>query len=316
MRVVFAGTPEVALPALEAIAASRHALVGVVTRPDAPAGRGRRLTPSPVARWVTQWVTERAGVDVPVLKPEDPRDPAFQAALRALQPDCCPVVAYGALVPESALAIPRHGWVNLHFSVLPAWRGAAPVQHAIWAGDEVTGATTFRIVKALDAGPTYGVMTERVRPTDTAGDLLGRLAEGGAGLLVQTLDGIEDGSLEAREQPTEGVSIAPKVTVEDARVDWSAPAVAIDRQVRACTPAPGAWTTVAGERMKVEPVRLDPGADPLPPGELRVARSSVHVGTGTHPVELGRVKPHGRKLMPAADWARGVHLEPGTKLGD
>jgi methionyl-tRNA formyltransferase len=311
MRLVFAGTPEVALPALDAIAASRHELVGVVTRPDAPAGRGRRLTPSPVASWA-----EEHRPDVPVLKPEHPRDPDFQDALRALDPDCCPVVAYGALVPQSALDIPPHGWVNLHFSVLPAWRGAAPVQHAIWAGDEVTGATTFRIVKALDAGPTFGVMTERVRPTDTAGDLLERLAEGGAGLLVQTLDGIEDGSLEAREQPADGVSIAPKVSVEDAHVDWSAPAVAIDRQVRACTPSPGAWTTVAGERMKVEPVRIDPEAEPLAPGELRVARDAVHVGTGTHPVELGRVKPFGKKLMPAADWARGVHLEPGARLGE
>jgi methionyl-tRNA formyltransferase len=269
------------------------------------------LSPSPVARWV-----EERGLDVPVLKPDHPRDPDFQAALRALAPDCCPVVAYGALVPQSALDIPPHGWVNLHFSVLPAWRGAAPVQHALRAGDEVTGATTFRIVKELDAGPTFGVMTETIRPTDTAGDLLARLAEGGAGLLVQTLDGIEDGSLEAREQPAEGVSIAPKVTVDDARIDWSLPAVAIDRQVRACTPAPGAWSTIAGERIKVEPVRIDPDADPLPAGELRVARNAVHVGTGTDPVELGRVKPFGKRLMPAADWARGVRLDPGTRLGD
>jgi methionyl-tRNA formyltransferase len=315
MRVVFAGTPEVALPALEAVAASRHELVGVITRPDAPAGRGRRLTPSPVARWTEGWAAA-AGRDVPVLKPDHPRDPDFQAALRALAPDCCPVVAYGALVPQAALDIPRHGWVNLHFSVLPAWRGAAPVQHAVWAGDEVTGATTFRIVRELDAGPTFGVMTERIRPGDTSGDLLGRLAEGGAGLLVQTLDGIEDGSLEAREQQAEGVSLAPKVTADDARIDWTQPAMAIDRQVRACTPAPGAWSTVAGERIKVEPVRIDPAADRLPPGELRVGRTTVHVGTGTDPVELCRVKPFGKKLMPAADWARGVRLEAGTRLGD
>jgi methionyl-tRNA formyltransferase len=310
MRVVFAGTPEVALPSLAAIAASRHELVGVVTRPDAPAGRGRRLTPSPVA----QWVADR-GLGVPVLKPAHPRDADFQDALRALAPQCCPVVAYGALVPQAALDIPAHGWVNLHFSVLPAWRGAAPVQRAIWAGDEVTGATTFRIVAALDAGPTYGVMTERVRPTDTAGDLLDRLAEGGAGLLVQTLDGIEDGTLEAREQPADGVSIAPKLTVEEAQVDWTLPAVAIDRQVRACTPAPGAWTTVAGDRMKLGPVRPDPAAESLAPGRLRVTRTEVQVGTGTHPVALGEVKPFGKKLMPAADWARGVHLDPDAGLG-
>src|SRR3954454_10615505 len=216
MRLVFAGTPEVALPSLDAIAESDHELVGVVTRPDAPAGRGRKLVASPVGQRAEE-------LGVPVLKPEHPRDPEFQDALRALEPDCCPVVAYGALLPQSALDIPVHGWVNLHFSVLPHWRGAAPVQHAIWNNDEVTGATTFRIVKELDAGPTYGVMTERIRPDDTSGDLLERLAEGGAGLLVATLDGIEDGSLEARPQGAEGTSYAPKITVTDARVDWSEP---------------------------------------------------------------------------------------------
>src|SRR4029077_18512475 len=194
MRLVCAGPPDVPLPALEGVAGSRHELVGVVTRPDAPAGRGRRLVASPVALRAEE-------LGGPVLKPGHPREPDFQHALRSLAPDCCPVVAYGALLPPSALDIPEHGWVNLHFSVLPAWRGAAPVQHAIWAGDEVTGATTFRIVKELDAGPTFGLMTEVIRPDDTAGDLLERLAEGGAGLLVQTLDGIEDGSIEAREQP-------------------------------------------------------------------------------------------------------------------
>ncbi len=249
MRVVFAGTPEVALPALDAVAASRHDLVGVVTRPDARAGRGRRLVASPVAQRGEE-------LGVPVLKPGHPRDESFAAALRELRPDCCPVVAYGALLPRSVLDIAPHGWVNLHFSVLPAWRGAAPVQHAIWAGDEVTGATTFRIVEALDAGPTFGLMTQTIRPDDTAGDLLARLAEGGAGLLVQTLDGIEDGSLEAREQPADGVSLAPKITVEDARVDWTEPALAVDRRIRACTPSPGAWSTWAGERIKLGPVSL------------------------------------------------------------
>lgn len=306
MRVVFAGTPEPALPALEAVAASRHELVGVVTRPDAPAGRGRRLVASPVAQRAEE-------LGVPVLKPEHPRDPGFQAELRGLAPDCCPVVAYGALLPRTALEIPPHGWVNLHFSLLPAWRGAAPVQHALWAGDEVTGATTFRIVPALDAGPVFGVMTERVRPTDTAGDLLARLATGGAELLVRTLDGIEDGSLEAREQPAEGVSLAPKVEVADAEVDWSRPAVGIDRQVRACTPAPGAWTTYAGERVKLGPVRLTDG-EPLKPGVLEVTKNAVHVGTGSVPVLLGDVKPFGKKQMPAADWARGARLESGARF--
>lgn len=313
MRVVFAGTPEVALPALQAIADSQHELVGVVTRPDAPAGRGRKLVASPVAQ-----AAEALGV--PVLKPEHPRDPEFQEALRALAPDCCPVVAYGALLPQSALDIPEHGWVNLHFSILPAWRGAAPVQHSIWAGDEFTGATTFRIVKELDAGPTFGVMTERIRPTDTAGDLLGRLADGGAGLLVSTLDGIADGSLEAREQPADGISFAPKILVDDARIDWTEPAVAVDRRIRACSPFPGAWSTLQGERIKIGAVTPDPDAvvdgEPLAPGVLRVSKKAVHVGTASVPVRLGEVKAFGKKQMNAADWARGAQLPADVRLGD
>ncbi|UMG94942.1 methionyl-tRNA formyltransferase [Nocardioides sp. TF02-7] len=307
MRVVFAGTPEVAVPALDAVAASRHELVGVVTRPDAPAGRGRRLTPSPVAARAEE-------LGVPVLKPEHPRDPEFQERLRALGPDCCPVVAYGALIPQSALDIPVHGWVNLHFSLLPAWRGAAPVQHAIWAGDEVTGATTFRIVRELDAGPTFGVMTETIRATDTAGELLGRLATGGSELLVATLDGLADGSLEAREQPAEGVTLAPKITVDDARVAWHEPATAVDRRVRACTPAPGAWTTFEDERVKLGPVAPVVDGPDLAPGQLAVGKRDVLVGTGTVPVRLGEVKAFGKKQMPAADWARGARLADGAKL--
>lgn len=301
MRLVFAGTPEPALPALDAIADSAHELVGVVTRPDAPAGRGRRLTPSPVALRAEE-------LGVPVLKPEHPRDPEFQQALRELRPDCCPVVAYGALLPQSALDIPEHGWVNLHFSCLPAWRGAAPVQHAVWAGDEVTGATTFRIVPALDAGPTFGVMTERIRPTDTSGDLLARLAEGGAGLLVATLDGIADGTIEAREQPTDGLSLAPKITVEDAHVSWTEPGEWVDRRIRACTPAPGAWTTYDDQRLKLGPVTLT--EERLAPGEVRIGKNEVLVGTGTVAVRLGEVKAFGSRQMPAADWARGIR--PGS----
>jgi methionyl-tRNA formyltransferase len=220
------------------------------------------------------------------------------------------VVAYGALLPQSALDIPPLGWVNLHFSVLPAWRGAAPVQHAIRSGDEVSGATTFRIVKELDAGPTFGVMTETIRPDDTAGDLLGRLAEGGAGLLLATLDGIADGSLEAREQPADGVSFAPKIEVDDARIDWSAPSAAVDRQIRACTPFPGAWTTYEGERVKVGPVTLVDAA--LGPGILEVTKTAVLVGTADGAARLGEVKPHGRRQMAAADWARGVQFAPGA----
>ena len=306
MRLVFAGTPEAALPALDAIAGSRHELVGVVTRPDAPAGRGRKLVASPVA-------LRAEALGVRLLKPDHPRDPAFQDELRSLDPDCCPVVAYGALLPPSALDIPQHGWVNLHFSVLPAWRGAAPVQHAIWAGDEVTGATTFRLVQELDAGPTFGLMTQTVRPDDTAGDLLARLADGGAALMVRTLDGIEDGSLEAREQPSEGISFAPKITVDDARVDWAEPAVAVDRRVRACTPGPGAWTAWHGERVKLGPVRVV-GRERLEPGLLEATKRDVFVGTATGPVRLGRVKPFGKQEMDAADWARGVRLEPDSRF--
>jgi methionyl-tRNA formyltransferase len=305
MRVVFAGTPDVSLPSLGAVAGSSHELVAVVTRPDAPSGRGRRLAASPVAEAAVE-------LGVPVLKPEHPRDPDFQEALRSLAPDVCPVVAYGALLPQSALDIPVHGWVNLHFSLLPAWRGAAPVQRSIWAGDDVTGATTFRIVKELDAGPTFGVMTETIRPRDTAGDLLGRLAEGGAGLLVATLDGIADGTLEARPQSEDDVSLAPKITVDDARVDWSRSAAAIDRQVRACTPAPGAWTTYAGERVKLGP--LAPADGQLPPGEVAAGKNAVVVGTGTAALRLGEVQPVGKRPMPAADWARGLRLAGGEVL--
>ncbi|MCO8306341.1 methionyl-tRNA formyltransferase, partial [Streptomyces sp. RKCA744] len=210
MRLVFAGTPEVALPALDALIASeRHEVVAVVTRPDAPAGRGRRMVASPVA--------ERAGeAGIEVLKPARPRDPEFLARLGEIAPDCCPVVAYGALLPKAALDIPAHGWVNLHFSLLPAWRGAAPVQHAVLAGDEMTGASTFQIEEGLDSGPVFGVVTEEVRATDTSGDLLTRLAFAGAGLLEATMDGIENGTLRPVPQPAEGVSLAPKITVEDA----------------------------------------------------------------------------------------------------
>jgi len=306
MRVVFAGTPEVALPSLEAIARSRHELVGVVTRPDAPAGRGRKLVASPVAARAEE-------LGVPVLKPEHPRDPDFQEALKALRPDACPVVAYGALLPQSALDIPVHGWINLHFSLLPAYRGAAPVQHAIWAGEEMTGATVFRIVKELDAGPMFGVMTQVIKPDDTAGTLLDTLAEGGSELLVQVLNGIEDGSIEAREQPAEGITFAGKITVEDAEIDWTDSAKRVDRQVRACTPAPGAWTTYEGERFKVGPLTLTD--TPLPPGEMQVGKNEVLVGTSTTAVRLGLVKPFGKKEMPAADWARGVRLESGAHFG-
>ncbi|MFD9169275.1 methionyl-tRNA formyltransferase [Streptomyces diastaticus] len=309
MRLVFAGTPEVAVPALDALIASeRHEVVAVVTRPDAPAGRGRRLVASPVAERA-----QEAGIEV--LKPNRPRDEEFLTRLREIGPDCCPVVAYGALLPKAALDIPARGWVNLHFSLLPAWRGAAPVQHAILAGDQITGASTFLIEEGLDSGPVYGTVTEEVRSTDTSGDLLTRLALAGSGLLAATMDGIEDSTLQAVPQPADGVSLAPKLTVEDAQVDWAAPALRVDRVVRGCTPAPGAWTVFRGERLKLVAVRPLPGEEGLAPGDLAVGKNHVHAGTGSHAVELLWVQPQGKKPMRAADWARGVRIAPGERLG-
>ncbi|HEY1822352.1 MAG TPA: methionyl-tRNA formyltransferase [Trebonia sp.] len=340
MRLVFAGTPAAALPTLRALAASRHEVAAVVTRPDAPVGRGKKMQRSPVAELAEE-------LELEALKPIRPNEGWFLERLRAIAPDCCPVTAYGALLPQSALDIPPEGWVNLHFSVLPAWRGAAPVQHAVLRGDDITGATTFRIVKELDAGPVFGTLTEPIRPTDTSGDLLARLAISGAELLVKTLDAIEDGTILAAPQPADGVSFAPKLTPADARVDWKLPAHLIDRQVRACTPDPGAWTEFgtgrpdAGQsdggqsdagrsdagRLKLWPVTLAAGAAlisaggkapdgaALAPGELRVDRNAVYVGTGTIPVRLGDVQPQGKRRMPAADWARGLRSDSATTLG-
>lgn len=309
MRLVFAGTPTVAVPTLSALLDSpRHDVVAVLTRPDRPAGRGRTVAQSPV-----RVVADAAGVEV--LTPERLTDEQFLARLTELAPDCCPVVAYGALVPRVALDLPVHGWVNLHFSLLPAWRGAAPVPHAILAGDDVTGATTFRLEEGLDTGPVYGVLTTDIGVDDTAGDVLGRLAESGAGLMLATLDAIEAGTAVPRPQPTEGVSLAPKLSVDDARVDWNAPALRVNRLVRACSPTPGAWTTLRGRRVKLGPVSIAPaGAPELAPGMLEVGREHVLVGTGSTPVELGEVRPEGRAVMPAAAWARGLHLRPDERL--
>lgn len=309
MKLVFAGTPEVAVPALDALLSSgRHEVAAVITRPDAPAGRGRRLVASPVAQRA-----EEAGIEV--LKPARPRDEEFLARLREIAPDCCPVVAYGALLPKVALDIPARGWVNLHFSLLPAWRGAAPVQHSLMAGDQVTGASTFLIEEGLDSGPVYGVVTEDIRPTDTSGDLLTRLAFAGAGLLAATMDGIEDGALQAVPQPVEGVTLAPKIQVEDAHVDFAAPALRVDRVVRGCTPAPGAWTVFRGERLKLIQVTPLPDRTELAPGELAAGKNNVYAGTGSYAVELLWVQPQGKKPMKAADWARGVRIAPGERLG-
>lgn len=304
MRCLFAGTPDVAATALRALLESRHEVVVVLTRPDAPSGRGRALAASEVA------VAARdAGVEL--LQPASTRDPELAERLRELAPDCAPIVGYGGLIPPTLLDVPRHGWVNLHFSLLPAWRGAAPVQHALWHGDDVTGATTFRLDAGMDTGPVYGTVTETVRPRDTSGDLLARLAVTGAGLLVATLDAIEDRRIDAIAQVGEP-TLAPKITVDDARIRWDHTAVGVDRHVRACTPAPAAWTTIGEERLRVHPVEVALDALALAPGQLGVARNELLVGTATVPVRLGIVQPAGRKAMAAADWARGARLPPAA----
>lgn len=309
MRLVFAGTPEPAVPSLRRLLdSSRHEVAAVVTRPDARTGRGRTLRRSPVGA-----LADEAGVEV--LTPRSARDPDFAERLRALAPEAAPVVAYGALVPPELLDLPDHGWINLHFSLLPAWRGAAPVNAAVAAGDEITGASTFRLEEGLDTGPVFGTLTETIRPRDTAGDLLDRLAEAGAGLLEATLDGLEDGTLRAVAQPAEGVSHAGKIEVDDARVRWGDPALAVDRHIRSVTPAPGAWTTLDEERVKIgaaEPAGGD--AASLAPGELAVTKKAVLVGTATTPMRLLRVQPPGKRMMDAGDWARGARPAEGTVL--
>jgi methionyl-tRNA formyltransferase len=309
MRLVFAGTPGPALPALRRLIASpRHDVVAVLTRPDAVSGRRGKPAPSPVAELAAEH-------GIPVLKPARPNTSEFVDELTALAPQCCPVVAYGALLKSDLLAVPSYGWINLHFSLLPAWRGAAPVQAAIAAGDAVTGATTFQIEPSLDSGPVYGVVTETIRAGDTAADLLDRLADSGAELLERTLDGVEDGVLNPVPQPTDGVSVAPKITVESARVRWELPAHVVDRQIRSVTPNPGAWTMIGESRVKLGPVTLVPaGSDEtadevLAPGDIRAERNRVLIGTGSQPVQLGTIQPPGKKAMNAADWARGARLD-------
>jgi len=295
---VFAGTPETAVPTLEAILGSRHEVAAVLTRPESPSGRGRTLVPSPVAE-------HAAARGIEVLTPSKPSDPDFLDRLRAIAPACCPIVAYGGLLRRDALDIPEYGWINLHFSVLPAWRGAAPVQRAIMAGDEVTGATVFSLVEELDAGPILGMITERIRDDDTAGTLLDRLAQEGAALVVDALDHIEDGDIAAHPQPEDALSYAAKLSSDDAHVDWGRPAFAVDRQIRGCTPDPGAWTMLGDERLKLGPVR-PADESTLEAGRLDVGKHEVRVGTATTDVVLGEVQSFGRKRMPAADWARGT----------
>lgn len=299
MRLVFAGTPQVAADTLaHLLDGTDHEVVAVLTRPDAPQGRSSRPVPSPVARLAAE-----RGIEV--LRPERSGDPELASRLADLAPDCCPVVAYGGLVPRALLGLPAHGWVNVHFSLLPRWRGAAPVQHAILAGDEVTGVTVFQLVEALDAGPVLATAEYRLGASETAGEALAALQPLGAELLAETLGGLAAGELTPRPQPEAGVTLAPKLTAAAARLDWTRPAVELSRQVRADNPSPMAWTELAGERFRILlAVPAPPGG--LAPGELRAGKQQVLVGTGDGSLELKQVQPAGKRALPAADWARGL----------
>lgn len=307
MRIVFAGTPDVAVPALERLLDSEHEVVAVLTRPDARKGRGRKQATSPVKD-----LAVAAGV--PCWQPESLRDEGVLEQFRAAEVDCCPVVAYGGLVPPELLPVPRWGWVNLHFSLLPMWRGAAPVQRAVMAGDELTGACVFQIEQGLDTGPVFSSLTEPIGGSDTAGDLLGRLAVSGAGLLVETLSGLASGQVTGVPQAAAGVSHAPRLTAADAQVVWDVPAFVVDRLIRGCTPAPGAWTTFRGQRLKLAPVRVVDVAS-WGPGQVRVDQGKVLVATAHGAVELSQVQPAGKRMMAASDWARGVRVDKSDVMG-
>ncbi|MBM0261931.1 methionyl-tRNA formyltransferase [Corynebacterium macginleyi] len=304
MRIIFAGTPEPAVVALEKLLASSHEVVAVITRPDAKKGRGRSLHPSPV-----KVLAQKHGIEVltpATLRPGTEDGDNLRQRLSELQPEAIPVVAYGNLISKDLLNVPRHGWVNLHFSLLPAWRGAAPVQAAIAAGDDITGASTFRIEEGLDTGPVFGTVTEGISGEDTADDLLTRLAYSGADLLVATMDGLAAGTLDSQPQSGEA-TYAPKISTAAARIDWAQPAFAVDRHIRAHTPGPGAWTLLEDARLKIGPVLLPEGIDKhLAPGEALISKDVVYIGTATHPVQLNRIQPPGKKMMNAADWARGL----------
>jgi methionyl-tRNA formyltransferase len=297
VKILYAGTPSVAVPPLVHLAERPDVeVVAVLTRTDAPVGRKKVLTPSPVAE-----EAERRGI--PVLK-ANRVDAELTERIRGLGVDVAAVVAYGALVPQAALDAVPHGWINLHFSLLPQWRGAAPVQRALMAGDTVVGASTFLLEAGLDTGPVIGTLVDEVRPDDTAGTVLDRLSRTAAPLLADSLLAVVAGS--ARPAPQQGeVSLAPKLTAEDARVRWGDPAVAVAHRVRGTTPEPGAWTTLDGRRFKLGPVAARPDERGLAPGRCVLRGGAVLVGTGSYAVQLGQVQPSGKKPMDAPAWARG-----------
>jgi methionyl-tRNA formyltransferase len=299
MRLVFAGTPAVAVPALEQLAA-HHEVAAVVTRLDAPLGRKRVLTSSPVA-------AAADALGLPVIK-ANRLDEEVTARIAALSAELGVIVAYGGLVREPLLSTPARGWINLHFSLLPRWRGAAPVQWSVIAGDTETGATVFQLEAGLDSGPVFSVTRTTIGPHETAGNLLGRLADSGAEQLVATVDGIASGR--ARAVPQEGeVTLAPKLGIDDARIDFTQPFERVYDRIRGVTPEPGAFTEIDGARMKI--LDAAPARDhaPLDPGLVVGTGRRVVVGTATVPLELVTVQPAGRTAMSAADWWRGAGVE-------
>ena len=291
MRIAFAGTPESAIAPLAALLASHHFVEFVVTRPDAPTGRGRVMTPSPVASFAAEH-------DIRVIKTSQLSDYAQEFS----QLDAVIVVAFGGMVPKELLNTPSHGWINLHFSLLPTWRGAAPVQYAILSGDEHSGVTAFRIDEGLDTGPVLGQVSTAVDSFETAGELLERLTEYGTTLMLQVLDGLEAGKIFAVPQSAQDASHAPKIAKDDARIVWDHPALAVARRIRAVTPTPGAWTMCNEERIKISPVRLRTDVTDLAPGQVTERAGAVLVGTGTHAVELTMVQRPGKTFVEAGTW--------------
>jgi methionyl-tRNA formyltransferase len=309
VRVVYLGTPAAAVPPLEALLASDHQVVAVVTRPDRPRDHQRGTpAPSPVKQ-------AAAAAGLPVLEPRSGRDPDLPARLAASGADIGCSCAFGYLLPEAVLAAFPGGIINLHFSLLPAYRGAAPVQRALLDGVAVTGVTTFVIDAGMDTGPLLLAAEVPVRPDEDAGALTARLAEVAGRLAVETLDALQAGKVEPRPQPQEGVSLAPKVRPEEARLDFTRPAGELANAVRAFTPAPGAWTTHRGRRLKVTRVRVG-GGEALAPGRLAVGPGGrLLVGAADGPLELVEVRPEGRRAMSGAEFARGARLGPEEWLG-
>jgi methionyl-tRNA formyltransferase len=304
MRLIFAGTPAVAVPSLRALA-QRHDVVAVITRRDAELGRKRVLTPSPVAA-----AAEELGLET--IK-ANRLDDDVTARIRELAPDLGAIVAYGGLVREPLLSIPRLGWVNLHFSLLPRWRGAAPVQRSVIAGDAETGAVVFQLVPELDAGAVFSELRRPVGPDETAGELLEALSLSGAALLADTVDALADGSAVATPQSGEP-TLAPKLELPDAHLDFSTDAGAVYARLRGVTPEPGAFALLDGERVKILAARRSADAEPPAPGAVAVREKRVFVGTATDPLELITVQPAGKRAMPAVDWWRGLSNTEGMVL--